>query len=271
MSVTSMIRSERGVTLIEMTVTMAIFAIVFLGVVGVWSKGQEAYFVGSELAETQQNVRTALDFMTREIQAAGRDVTLCAFDFAGPGLPDCTIARRAACATDLNLGSPGGTPIPPNVQGTFYASVSGCNNIFALPSGNATSQTIRVLADRNDNGTIARSGATPVDGADEDVTYAYSTGSPPCPTGVPACITRDDGTGPVAMIAVDVSTLIFAYYPIPGYAGCVTAPCSSFVPGSQSDADNIGRIRITITAVQNVAGNVVRRTLISDVQLRNRG
>ena len=262
MSVTSMIRGERGVSLTELTVTLAIFAIIFLGVVGVWSKGQEAYFVGSELAETQQNVRTALDFMAREIQAAGRDVTLCAFDFAGPGLPDCDAPKRASCAAAIG-----------GAQGTFYAFVSGCNNVLALPSGSATSQTIRVLADRNDNGTIARSGATPVDGADEDVTYAYELAAlGHCPSGVPACVTRDDGgPAPVAMIAVDVSTLIFTYYPIPGYAGCVAAPCSSFVPGSQADADNIGRIRITITAIQNVAGNQVRRTLISDVQLRNRG
>jgi prepilin-type N-terminal cleavage/methylation domain-containing protein len=254
------IRTERGVTLLELVVTMAIFAIIFLGVVATWTKGQEAYFVGSEVAETQQNVRTALDFMVREIQAAGRDVTLCAFDFAGPGLPDCTTARRAACAAAIG-----------GAQGTFYSSIGGCNNVFAIPIANATSTTIRILADRNDNGTIARTAATPPDGADEDVTYAYSTGSPPCPGGVPACVTRDDGTGPVAMIAVDVSTLIFTYFPIPGFAGCLTAPCASFVPGSQGAADNIGRIRITITAIQNVAGNQVRRTLVSDVELRNRG
>ena len=37
---------------------------------------------------------------------------------------------------------------------------------------------------------------------EEDVLYALSTTS--CPPGVPRCMTRDDGTGPTALVAVNV-------------------------------------------------------------------
>jgi hypothetical protein len=40
--------------------------------------------------------------------------------------------------------------------------------------------------------------------------------------------------------------------------------------GSQAQADNIGRIRISIQAQQIVAGQTVSRTLVTEVTLRNR-
>jgi prepilin-type N-terminal cleavage/methylation domain-containing protein len=266
-------RGEQGITLTELMVALAIFALVMTGVIATWTKAQEAYFVGSDLAELQQNVRTALDFMVREIQAAGRDMTACAFDFAFGGSTDCTASgggnKVAACAAQIG-----------GAQGTFYSTYTvpagdggggpGCSNTYAIPVANATGTTLRVRADRNDNGTIGAALATPADGNDENVLYQLQTTAPPCPEGVPACITRDEGAGPVAMIAVDVSSLIFTYFPKVGYAGCSTAPCSAFVPANQADADNIQRVQITVQALSVVAGNTVTRTLVSDVFLRNR-
>jgi len=80
----SHLRDERGITLAELVVTLALFGMIMTGVMMTWSKTQQAYFVGSEAAESQQNVRAAIDFMVREMRAAGRDVTVCAFDYAGP-------------------------------------------------------------------------------------------------------------------------------------------------------------------------------------------
>jgi prepilin-type N-terminal cleavage/methylation domain-containing protein len=259
-----LIRDERGITLTELLVALAIFGLIMTGVIVTWTKAQEAYFVGSDIAELQQNVRTALDFMVREIQAAGRDVTACAFDFAFGGATDCTASgggnKVDQCATQIG-----------GAQGTYYDSVNGCLNVFVMPIADATPTRLRVRADRNGNGTIARgTAADPDDTNDEDVLYQLETASANCPTGVPACVTRDEGPGPVAMIAVDVSSLIFEYFPRVGYAGCTAAPCAAFSPASQSDADNIQRIRITVQAFSQVAGNDVIRTLISDVMLRNR-
>ena len=252
--------AQRGVTLTELLVALAIFGLIMTGVIATWTKAQEAYFVGSDVAELQQNVRTALDFMVREIASAGRDVSACAFDFQGPGLTDCDGAKVSRCQTQIG-----------GAQGTYYNSINGCQNVYAIPFADATLTRLRIRADRNDNGTIARgSSATPADGNNEDVLYQLETASVNCPTGVPACITRDEGLGPVAMIAVDVSNLIFTYFPTVGSGGCATAPCAAFTPANQPDADNIQRVRITVNALSIVAGNTITRSLISDVMLRNR-
>ena len=59
----ALLRDTRGLSLMELVITLALFAMVMAGVVGTWGKAQEAYFIGSETAEVQQNVRAAMDFM----------------------------------------------------------------------------------------------------------------------------------------------------------------------------------------------------------------
>jgi type II secretory pathway pseudopilin PulG len=252
-------RDERGLSLAEVVVTLALFGMVMAAVVTVWGKSQEVYFAGSETAEVQQNVRAAIDFMVREIRAAGRDVTVCAFDYgvASAGDPgDCTDAKRDACRCRINGA---GTPCPATPYNT-------CANVFAIPAGEATATTLRVRADRNDDGIIAGS-------SDEDVKYALTSASPPCPPGVSQCITRQIGTTTTAMVAVDINGFALTYFPVPGYGPCspVVDPCPAFtLPLSQLDADRIGRVRIVVTAVQPFAGQSISRTLTTDVVLRNR-
>ena len=263
-SVASRLRDSRGITLTELTVTLALFGMIMSGVMLTWSKTQEAYFVGSEAAENSQNVRAAIDFMVRELRATGRDVTVCAFDYAGPTSLDCTATKVTNCRVTKNLQAVGYT-------------ANGCQNIFAMPFANATVNTILLRSDRNDNGTIAgTANSAASDSGDENVLYALATGSPPCPSGVAACITRDDGTGPVAMVAVDITGLTFTYYPRPGFPPCDAVPpqnpCPAFtLPfATQQQADNIGRIHIDITSQTNVGGQLVNRRLDTDVILKNR-
>ena len=247
----SHLRDERGITLAELAVTLALFGLIMTGVMMTWSKTQQAYFVGSEAAEAQQNVRAAIDFMVREMRAAGRDVTVCAFDYAGPTSFDCGATKATSCAAKLGGG---------------YTS---CANIFAMPFASATASTIQILSDRNDNGRAGDLG-------EENVLYALANGAPPCPPGVSACITRDDGTGPVAMVAVDIAGLTFEYYPRPGFPPCDAVPPQNPCPpftlpfGNQYQADNIGRIRITVISQTTIGGDIVRRRLDTDVMLKNR-
>ena len=250
---------DRGLSLTEMVVTLALFGMVMAGVVTLWGKAQEAYFVGSEMAEVEQNVRAAIDFMVREIRAAGRDVTVCTFDYgvaAGGDPGDCTDAKREACRCRINGGTP---PCPSSPYNT-------CANVFAIPADEATATTIRIVADRNEDGVIDATG-------DENVKYALSTASPPCPTGVTQCITRQIGATTTAMVAVDINGFQLTYYPVPGYGPCspVQDPCPAFGPTlTQLDADRIGRIEIRVTAGQTFAGQLINRTLVTDVMLRNR-
>jgi prepilin-type N-terminal cleavage/methylation domain-containing protein len=267
-----LLRDPRGVTLTELVVTLALFAIVMAAVVGVWGKAQEAYFFGAESAEVQQNVRAAIDFMVREIRSTGRDVTICAFDYRTADASDCDGDKIILCSARLI-----GTGSPP-----WWADNGGgvgCTGLFAIPYSQATATTLRIRSDRNHNGRIAGRGnaitspASEADRGEEDVLYALSTTN--CTPGVPQCITRDDGTGPVAMVAVDINGLTFTYYPRPNFGPCtgVANPCNNAFAlplNHQEQADNIGRIRIQVQAQQVIGGQTVSRTLITEVTLKNR-
>lgn len=254
---------ERGVTLAELAVALALFGTIMAAVMLAWAATQQAYFMGAEAAEHQQNLRLALDFMARELRATGRDVTGCAFDYQGPASLDCTRARVDQCRLVRNLQALGYT-------------ANGCRNVFAMPFAQVTETSFQIRSDRNDNGTVARTanGSASDEGA-ENVRYARGTGAQ-CPAGVKACVTRDDGAGPVAMVAVDITGLTFTYYPRPGFPPCDAVPpprpCPAFgLPlSSQEQADNIGRVRIEVTSRTTVGGAVVTRSLETDVVLRNR-
>jgi prepilin-type N-terminal cleavage/methylation domain-containing protein len=265
--------NQRGVTLPELAVTLALFGMLMAGVMMTWSKTQESYFVASEAAENQQNVRAAIDFMVRELRSTGRDASVCAFDYATASTTDCDGTKVASCTTKL-AGT--GTPTWESANGL---GGPGCTGLYAMPFSDATSQTIRIRSDRNHNGRIAgrnnaiTSPASAADRGEEDVIYALSTTS--CPPGVPQCITRDDGTGPVAMVAVDINGLTFTYYPRANFGPCagVANPCNNAFTlplADQAQADNIGRIRIVVQAQQQIAGQTVSRTLTTEVTLKNR-
>jgi prepilin-type N-terminal cleavage/methylation domain-containing protein len=252
-------RDRSGVSLVELMIAMSIFALVMLGVVGTWRKTQEAYFVGSEAAEVQQNVRAAIDFIVRELRSTGRDVTLCAFDFQNVS-QDCDAGKRTACQAKL---------------GGNWNNGNGCLLNFAIPATDATISTIRIRSDRNANGRIVGRPNTDGDAGEEDVIYALAAAGN-CPSGIPgACITRDDGSGPVAMVAVDITGFTLTYFPRPGFAPCNASPpqnpCPAFtLPMTQDQADNVAEIRVVVTARQVTAGQEVRKTLATNVVLPNR-
>ena len=62
--------NQRGVTLAELLVAAAVIALIMAGVFLIQREGQEAYLLGSNRVETQQNARVALDLMTRELRTA---------------------------------------------------------------------------------------------------------------------------------------------------------------------------------------------------------
>src|SRR5262249_55235108 len=154
-----------GVTLAELAVALALLGLIMTGAIATWSKAQQAYFVGAEAAESQQNRRAAVDFMVRELRAAGRDVTGCAFDYASPGGRDCTPAKASRCQARLGGG---------------YV---GCAGVFAIPAGGARPTAVQIRSDRDDSGTVGGAG----DAGGGGVVYPLAAGAPPCPPGVSVC------------------------------------------------------------------------------------
>ena len=61
---------HRGFALAELLVVTAVLGIVLAGVFVLQQQGQQAYLLGSNRVETQQNARVALELMTRELRSA---------------------------------------------------------------------------------------------------------------------------------------------------------------------------------------------------------
>jgi type IV pilus assembly protein PilW len=64
-------RSEQGVTLIELMVALAAFALVSVAAFAVLSSGQKTAVLNDQTVKVQQSARLALDIMARDIRMAG--------------------------------------------------------------------------------------------------------------------------------------------------------------------------------------------------------
>ncbi len=63
-----MIKTQKGMTLIELMVTMAILSVIILGLVVFFSGGVRAWITGQYQLEAQRNARQAMESMVREIR-----------------------------------------------------------------------------------------------------------------------------------------------------------------------------------------------------------
>lgn len=68
-------RNEKGYTLVELLVTIAVMGVVMAGVYSAFHSQQRSYITQEQLAEMQQNLRSAMYFMEREIRMAGCNPT----------------------------------------------------------------------------------------------------------------------------------------------------------------------------------------------------
>ena len=68
--------NERGFTLADLLVSVAIIGIVMAGILALQVQGQLAYLMGAARVESQQNVRAALEILTQELRSA-RSIAGC--------------------------------------------------------------------------------------------------------------------------------------------------------------------------------------------------
>ncbi len=65
--------NRRGITLIELLVALVICALVIAAIYQVFIAQSRAYVVQDQVVEVQQNIRTAMEMMVRDIRMAGFD------------------------------------------------------------------------------------------------------------------------------------------------------------------------------------------------------
>jgi type IV pilus assembly protein PilW len=82
---------QRGFTLAELLVAIAIVGLIMTGLVTFMMAGNQSYLTGSNQIEAQQNARVALDRMVREIRGAGQNPTGLAC-LPSPNSQNCPIA-----------------------------------------------------------------------------------------------------------------------------------------------------------------------------------
>jgi len=66
-------KNSCGFTLVELMLTMAISGIIVAAIYSVYISQQRTYLAQEQVAEMQQNIRAAMDIMTREVRMAGYD------------------------------------------------------------------------------------------------------------------------------------------------------------------------------------------------------
>jgi prepilin-type N-terminal cleavage/methylation domain-containing protein len=97
---------RRGFTLVELLVAMCLSAIVLSLAIGIYKRQERAFSVQSELSERQQNVRIAMEMITRDLRMAGSGTsfqTTPTLDLDGDGSVDSLILAATdniAAATD---------------------------------------------------------------------------------------------------------------------------------------------------------------------------
>ncbi len=64
------LRDQRGFTLAELLVVATVLGLILAGVVFIQMQGQQAYLFGSHRVEVQQNNRSALELMVKELRSA---------------------------------------------------------------------------------------------------------------------------------------------------------------------------------------------------------
>jgi len=142
--------TERGVTLIELLVTMAILTIVLAGIYTLIDSAYQTYYKTSAKIESQQTARTVLDYLVyrlREIDGTGT-VPPGSSSASNPGVRNCTACHqfnmdrnparddpRIPCPQDVSI--PRRTLYLQNLATVALPQLSGIDPAYQNMSGNA--------------------------------------------------------------------------------------------------------------------------------------
>ncbi len=143
--------NERGFTLAELLVVVAVLGLIMAGIVSIQQQGQQAYVMGAARVDAQQNARVALTLMSRELRGAcslsslsSSVVTFTAPDPAGSG--DCsgaTVAIRYASSGSSLYRDQAATvgALPAVGSGTVLIGGLAAMTVTGYDSVNATTTT----------------------------------------------------------------------------------------------------------------------------------
>lgn len=165
------VRSDRGMTLVELIVVMAIFGIVVSAVYSLLIPVQQSTVAQTRVVDVQDNLRLALDIMTKDLRMAGLLINGQPLrgDAANtpPGATSFTIRTRSlqgVCARVSPIAAnPGNFQISPAEMAGQFVSGGPVRIFDALNPTNSASGTVTI----NQNGT-------PANYADDTLSFSFT-------------------------------------------------------------------------------------------------
>jgi len=119
---------QTGFTIIELLAGILISAVILAGLYSVFFSQQEAFSAQEQVAEMNQNIRAALDLMTREIRLAGYKNSTSAFNGIATATSD---SIQILADLDQNGDTAGENE---NISYTYYSGAKQiCRNGVGLP------------------------------------------------------------------------------------------------------------------------------------------
>jgi Tfp pilus assembly protein PilW len=235
-------RGESGTTIVEIAVGLAVGAVLVAGILLLVEQSQKAYMHSSEVTDLQQNVRVAVDRVTRIVQSAGLNPRNKTWAGGSPNDPAFTAFREAG-RNCLRLyadvdgdGSVATTAFDENVY--FH---------WAGAAGDPLMETRGAAGGQIDAGTawvaaalgseeLARNIVPNPGGVDM---FQYFTG------------TNDSGGAPDTQLFPPAQS---------------TTVCNSILPANRS---RVSRVVITITGRATISGQTLTKTVTTEARARN--
>jgi prepilin-type N-terminal cleavage/methylation domain-containing protein len=141
------VRNQRGFSLAELLVVMAVLGLMLTGLFVVQKQGQDSYLMGASRVEAQQNGRVALELMTRELRSATSVTAVSsATDMTFVDENGVTIEYQLSGTTLNRIAAGVSTPLIGGVTTltlTYYSAFNGATN-----TGTTTSTAASVVAVR---------------------------------------------------------------------------------------------------------------------------
>lgn len=130
-----MAKTERGFTLLELMVASAIGLIVIMAMTSLFKIGMDATFTVTQRAETQQNMRAAIDMLTKDISLAGSGLPTGGLQLGTAALSKFACNQTGTCyVPNFTYPSNTGTGTANYMYGILPGFSNGVENGAAIPS-----------------------------------------------------------------------------------------------------------------------------------------